>query len=138
PEEFFERRQRMSAVGWGTTLLIALRRADAPAGTDAAEATCDLRASVLAAIRANVRSDDLVGVLEGDIFAVFLRAAPQQVSQAIGERICARIGDTVLLDGAARLVTLSASVGGVTTTPASVHHELDMARQSLAGAIERG
>jgi len=138
PGEFVERRQSMSAAGWGTTLLIAIRRTDAPAGTDPAAATGDLRASVVAAIRSSIRSGDLVGMLEGDTFAVFLRAAPQQMSQAIGERICARIEDTIFLDDAARLVTLSASIGGVTTTPASVHRELDMARESLASAIERG
>ena len=138
PGEFIERRQSMSAAGWGTTLLIAVRRADAPAGADSEGATDDLRAGVVAAIRSNIRPGDLVGLLEGDTFAVFLRAAPQQMSKAIGERICARIEDTIFLDSAARLVVLSASIGGVTTTPASVHREFDMARESLASAIERG
>lgn len=137
-QEFLERRERIGTAGSGTTLLIALQPLDPVGNTVPADNTGDVRELVAAAIRSAVRADDLVGVLDDGTFVVFLRQAPQSLSEFIGQRICSQIEDTIFLDGALKLLALSASVGGVTAAPASVDRELDVARTNLAGAVLQG
>jgi GGDEF domain-containing protein len=63
------------------------------------------------AIRQAVRFDDLVGHVEGYRFAVLLRGAPADLADAIAQRICDSVDDTVFLthDGISQL---DVAVGG--------------------------
>ncbi|MET3898964.1 GGDEF domain-containing protein [Devosia sp. UYZn731] len=63
------------------------------------------------AIRQAVRYDDLVGHVEGYRFAVLLRGAPQPLADAIAQRICDSVDDTVFLTHEG-ITQLEVAVGG--------------------------
>lgn len=88
------------------------------------------------AIRQAVRIDDLVGHVEGYRFAVLLRGAPQAMADAIAQRICESVDDTVFLthDG---IIQHEVAVGGAVFGPGSgrdlyadAQKALDAARHS--------
>jgi diguanylate cyclase (GGDEF)-like protein len=77
------------------------------------EAGDDALKLMVQAIRANVRTDDLVGRLGGEEFGVFLASADDDTARAVAERIRAAVAGLDFAPGGIGH-PLSVSIGGVT------------------------
>jgi diguanylate cyclase len=90
------------------------------------------------AIRASVRSGDLVGRLGGEEFGVFLPGARQENAKHVAERIRQVIADTLFEPGGKRCL-LTVSVGGVVFEDQFIFDELfEHAERELSSAKQAG
>jgi diguanylate cyclase len=90
------------------------------------------------AIRASVRSGDLVGRLGGEEFGVFLPGARQENAKHVAERIRQVIADTLFEPGGKRCL-LTVSVGGVVFEDQFIFDELfEHAERELNSAKQAG
>jgi diguanylate cyclase (GGDEF)-like protein len=90
------------------------------------------------AIRASVRSGDLVGRLGGEEFGVFLPGARRENAEDIAERVRKVIDDTLFEPGGKRCL-LTVSVGGVVFEEQSIFDELiAVAEEQLISARRKG
>lgn len=100
----------------GALLLIDMAERVGIAETGNAETPSEALVLMALAIRQAVRADDLVTHVEGYRFAVLLRGAPQELADAIAQRICESVDDTVFMT-AHGIAQLDIAVGGAMFEP---------------------
>ena len=87
------------------------------------------------AIRQAMRSDDLLAHVDGYRFAVLLRGAPQEVAEAVSNRILESVDDTIFMT-AHGIAQLGVKVGGASFAPGAERDVVESAVSNLDKARE--
>lgn len=121
----------------GVLLVVDLSARSESLAAIASEKEEDILPWLAQAIRAAIRSDDLLSHVSGYRFAALLRGAPQEVGSAIGARILDSVDNTIFMtaDGIARL---GVNVGGAVYESTPDSDVLAAALENLRLARETG